>query len=232
MEELRPWIDIPRRAAAWEIGNAAMIESSRSTSTTTMRPKRFDQQQALQAAMLQFWECGYAASSMQNLVDRMGISRQSLYDTYGNKRELFIQALRCYRRSIVEPRVQRLVDPERDPVEALREHFQAIIDGWSQQIAGCLMVRTTTEISPSDQEIGSLVDDSMRQLREALQSVVERGQASGAIDGARTAADITARIMILSAGLQVLCRLPAQASAQRPSPDSLIAGLGVRTAAC
>lgn len=193
--------------------------------TTSMRPKGFDQQQALYAAMLQFWEFGYEGSSMQNLVDRMGISRQSLYDTYGNKRELFVQALRCYRREIVEPRVQRLADPARDPIDALREHFRNMVSGRNDGIRGCLMVRTATEITPDDPAVGTLLDDNMRHFHTVLQGVIERGQAAGSIDRSRSAADIAARIMAISTGLQVLCRMPGQGAGLRPSVDSLVDSL-------
>ncbi|PKL96484.1 MAG: TetR family transcriptional regulator [Gammaproteobacteria bacterium HGW-Gammaproteobacteria-8] len=196
-------------------------------SCRTMRPKAFDQQQALQAAMLQFWESGYEGSSMQDLVKRMGISRQSLYDTYGNKRELFIQALRCYRHQVVEPRLRDLADPTRDPIKALREHLQGIINGWNDQIRGCLMVRTTLEMAPDDAAVAKLVAENTRQLRDALRAVVERGQASGVIDPSRSAEELAARLMALSAGLHVCCRLPDPDGASLPSVDSLIAGLRV-----
>jgi len=188
-----------------------------------MRPKSFDQQQALHAAMLQFWESGYQGSSMQNLVDRMGISRQSIYDTYGNKRELFVLALRCYRREIVAPKVRRLEDSSRDPIEALREHFQGIIDGWHGQIRGCLMVRTMIEIEPGDSDIGQLLGANTSQVRGALHAVIERGQASALIDRSRSAAELAARIMALSAGLHVYCRQPDQNGGLRPLADNLIA---------
>ncbi len=177
--------------------------------------------------MLQFWESGYEGSSMQDLVKRMGISRQSLYDTYGNKRELFIQALRCYRHQVVEPRLRDLADPTRDPIKALREHLQGIINGWNDQIRGCLMVRTTLEMAPDDAAVAKLVAENTRQLRDALRAVVERGQASGVIDPSRSAEELAARLMALSAGLHVCCRLPDPDGASLPSVDSLIAGLRV-----
>jgi len=161
---------------------------------------------------------------MQNLVDRMGISRQSIYDTYGNKRELFVLALRCYRREIVAPKVRRLEDSSRDPIEALREHFQGIIDGWHDQIRGCLMVRTMIEVEPGDGDIGQLLGDNSSQVRDALQAVIERGQASAVIDRSRSAADLAARIMTLSAGLHVYCGLSDQTGGLQFLADNLISG--------
>ncbi|HEU4769480.1 MAG TPA: helix-turn-helix domain-containing protein, partial [Pyrinomonadaceae bacterium] len=60
------------------------------------RHKEFDRDEALQKAMEVFWARGYRAASMQNLVEHMGINRQSLYDTFGDKHSLYLQALDRY----------------------------------------------------------------------------------------------------------------------------------------
>lgn len=60
------------------------------------RTKEFDQEQALDAAMHLFWEKGYEATSIQDLVDATGVQRQSLYDTFGSKHEMFLQTLMRY----------------------------------------------------------------------------------------------------------------------------------------
>ena len=60
------------------------------------RPRAFDCADALDRALETFLEHGYEATSMQNLVDAMGISRQSLYDTYKDKRTLYLSALHAY----------------------------------------------------------------------------------------------------------------------------------------
>ncbi|MEM8908570.1 MAG: helix-turn-helix domain-containing protein, partial [Bacteroidota bacterium] len=61
------------------------------------RIKQFDEQQALEQAMELFWEKGFHATSMQDLVSRLGINRASLYDTFGGKQALFDRALALYR---------------------------------------------------------------------------------------------------------------------------------------
>src|ERR1700730_2144482 len=70
------------------------------------RQKEFDRDEVLHKAMEVFWSRGYEASSIQDLVKRMGINRQSLYDTFGDKHTLYLQALDRYRevegRKIVE----------------------------------------------------------------------------------------------------------------------------------
>lgn len=193
-----------------------------------MRPKTFDQTQALEAAMFQFWEAGYEGSSMQNLVDRMGISRQSLYDTYGNKRELFEAALKKYREEIIEPSIARLSDATRTPTELIRNHLEGIAQGRDRMPIGCLVVRTATEIPVDDAEIGAMLNDCVTEVRQAIQRVIERGQASGEFDPGRSARDLAGSVIASGMGLHVMRRLPGQGKSVRPSVDSLVAGLRCR----
>lgn len=190
-----------------------------------MRPKTFDQAQALEAAMYQFWESGFEGSSMQDLVDRMGISRQSLYDTYGNKRELFEAALRNYREEIIDRSVAELSDASRSPTELIRRHLQSIVDGHEQMPVGCLFVRTATELPVNDPEIGQLLNDCVTYVKQAIQRVIERGQQSGEFDSVRSAGELAAVVITTAMGLQVMRRLPDEARGIRPDVESIMAGL-------
>ncbi len=190
-----------------------------------MRPKTFDQTEALDAAMLQFWEAGYEGSSMQNLVDRMGISRQSLYDTYGNKRELFEASLERYRSELIAPGIAAIKDPARTPLEAVRFYLTAAAEGGNGMPIGCLMVRTATEFSPEDAAISAIVGDCVRDVRDALRARIDEGQRSGEIDAIRSADDVAGAIVAWGMGLQVMRRLPRRGEAIRPSIDSLLTTL-------
>ena len=141
---------------------------------------------------------------MQCLVDRMGISRQSLYDTFGNKRSLYLDALRCYRHEVVEPRLRRLSAEDRDAVELLSEFLQGIVDGWLPELRGCLLLRAATEVRPEDGAVGQLLQKNLERMLEVLQGVIERGQSLGSIDDSRPAAEVAARLLTLAAGLHVL----------------------------
>ena len=175
--------------------------------------------------MFQFWESGFEGSSMQNLVDRMGISRQSLYDTYGNKRDLFEAALKKYREEVIEPKLEQLSDPARSPTELISEHLQSIADGSDRMPIGCLLVRTATEISVEDSEIGKLLHECVRKARHAIQRVIERGQQSGEFDSNRSAGDLASMVIASGMGLHVMRRLPNLGRDIRPSVDSIMAGL-------
>jgi len=190
-----------------------------------MRPKTFNQAEALHAAMLQFWESGYAASSMQDLVDRMGISRQSLYDTYGNKRKLFEAALARYRAEIIEPKVAEIRDPARTPREAIYDYLESIARGATDTPVGCLLVRTATEIPVDDEEIGPLIADCVRLVRDALCERIAEGQDQGEFARTHSAADLASGVVVLGMGLHVMRRLPDRGEGIRPPIDSLLAGL-------
>jgi TetR/AcrR family transcriptional repressor of nem operon len=155
----------------------------------------------------------------------MGISRQSLYDTYGNKRELFEAALKKYRDEVIEPKLEELSDATRSATELIRQHLKSIADGSDQMPIGCLVVRTATEIPVEDSEIGQLLDDCVKKARHAIHRVIERGQQSGEFDSGRSARDMASLVIASGMGLHVLRRLPNRGRDVRPSIDSILTGL-------
>src|SRR5690606_2006768 len=76
------------------------------------RELTFDRDEKLKQAMRLFWAKGYEATSMQELVDALGINRFSLYDTYGDKRTLFLEALERYGESVMKRLVEPLLAPD------------------------------------------------------------------------------------------------------------------------
>jgi TetR/AcrR family transcriptional repressor of nem operon len=190
-----------------------------------MRPKAFDQTQALDAAMMQFWESGYEGSSMQDLVERMRISRQSLYDTYGNKRELFEAALSRYRDEVIEPAIRSLMDPSRTPAQAVRHHLESIAAGRQDRPPGCLVVRSATELPVEDDTVGAMLEACVRDIRDALEARIEEGRGTGDFDPDRSSTDLAGSVLAASIGLHVMNRFPDRGAGVRPCVDALMAGL-------
>ena len=92
-----------------------------------VRTKQFDKHTALDEAMELFWQRGYHATSIQDLVDHLGVNRQSLYDTYGGKEQLFLAALGRYREIQAAP-VRRLLERDAPAREVLRDLFRNFVD--------------------------------------------------------------------------------------------------------
>ena len=175
------------------------------------RPKEFDEQEALLKAMKLFWVHGYKATSIQDLVDGMGIGRGSLYGTFGGKRSLFLRALRHYDKE----RGNHLADlsTSKPPRQAVLNPFEAIVntalDDGSRD--GCFLVNTALELSPHDREIESLVADGFSYAEGFFRSSIERGQASEEISTEVDAASTAQTLHTLLLGMLVLAR-------SRPEP--------------
>src|SRR6266852_1410049 len=92
------------------------------------RPKEFDRDQALQKAMEVFWSRGYEAASIQDLVKHMGINRQSLYDTFGDKHALYLQALDRYR-EVEGRKLLELLERPGSVKKSLRQLFEGVVEG-------------------------------------------------------------------------------------------------------
>jgi len=117
------------------------------------RPKEFDREAALDAARDVFWARGYEATSVDDLVRAMGIGRQSLYDTFGGKRALYLEALGRYNAGNVADLVT-LMRRAGSPMEALRRMLFAEADLSAEQRAlGCMGVNAICEFGQSDPDV-------------------------------------------------------------------------------
>ena len=142
--------------------------------------KNFDVDQALNKAMEAFWAKGYEATSMQELVDCMGIGRGSLYATFGDKHSLFIQALRRYDKYYREDWAARLkaTKPPREAIlSAFEEVTSCVFD--EGQSEGCLLVNTALELSPHDEEVGAIVRNCFESMERFFREQLEEAQALG-----------------------------------------------------
>lgn len=118
------------------------------------RPKEFDVDLALQRALEVFWQKGYEATSMQDLVDAMGIQRASLYGTFGDKRSLYLRALDSYQAKAFEEMRERLetATSPRDALVDLLLGAAGIACSRSGR-KGCFCVNASVELGAEDRDI-------------------------------------------------------------------------------
>ncbi len=148
---------------------------------TAGRPKEFDEAAALEVAMQLFWSRGYEATGLADLLKEMGISRQSLYDTFGNKRGLFIRAIEHYRGTQLTQALA-LMDREGSAltnVKAVVRFFERLAS--DERCRGCLVANTLVEVAPHDPEIAVLLGDTLDLLQRALCESLERAKLDGEI---------------------------------------------------
>jgi TetR/AcrR family transcriptional repressor of nem operon len=169
--------------------------------------KKFDVDEALRLAMEAFWRRGYEATSMQDLVNETGVNRASLYATYGDKRALFLAALKAYDEK-VRCRLTRELADRFEPVEAIRRLFAAF-GGQLDQAGGnwgCLLTNTALELAAHDQEICEIVAAAQMDLELFIREQIGRGQRSGTIPPALDPQEAASGLLASLLGLLVLIR--------------------------
>ncbi len=146
------------------------------------RPKEFDRDQALDLATDVFWKRGYEATSIGDLVAALGIGRQSLYDTFGDKHALYLAALDRYR--------QRQGGAVTCALEAdmpLRRAIRAIFEGAIDQLLGdpqgksCMLVAAVAERCPDDKNVVERFCTNMKTMEQALEKRLARAREEGEI---------------------------------------------------
>ncbi|MCF0055976.1 TetR/AcrR family transcriptional regulator [Dyadobacter sp. CY356] len=146
------------------------------------RSKEFDEELVLDKAMDLFWFKGYNGISAQELVDGLSLSRSSLYDTYGDKRTLFIRALRRYRDKVTGHMIS-LLDNAEDVPSVIKAIFQATAVEClgDSSPKGCFMVNSRIELAPHDAEIAEIVTENRQAIEEGFYKAITRGQELGQI---------------------------------------------------
>ena len=168
------------------------------------RVKEFDEQEVLGKALEIFWSKGYNGTSMQDLIDGLGISRSSLYDTYGDKRSLFLSVLNHYRQNQSEGMIQ-MIEQSTDIVQTLREIlYQTLTSCPANKMKyGCFMVNTTIELAPHDEEINALVACNQKDMEQVIYKAIQKGQQKGQVTKKHSAKTLAKFILNTLTGLRV-----------------------------
>lgn len=195
--------------------------------TRTGRPRAFDTQQALARARDLFWSRGYAATSVQDLVDELGVQRGSLYAAFGDKHDLYLKAVSLYAR---ENREQLEAILKADPVlPALRRMLlepsaltgapsQPQEPGQARERRGCLVGNTTAELVPGDDAARALAAAAYDGFVEVVTAALARAQATGEVTTSATP-EAQARLLLL------LFQGSALVSRAQPDRERLAAGI-------
>ncbi|MDX6575754.1 MAG: TetR/AcrR family transcriptional regulator, transcriptional repressor for nem operon [Blastocatellia bacterium] len=150
------------------------------------RQKEFDREQALHKAMEVFWTRGYGASSIQDLVRHMSINRQSLYDTFGDKHALYLQALDRYR-DIEGRKIIELLERPGSVKRNLRQLFEITIEKALSDRRGCFMGNAMSELAGRCKDTAARTCGNMGAAHEAFYRALLRGKREGELKRIRDA---------------------------------------------
>jgi len=194
---------------------------------TIGRPREFDTALALDAAMHQFWGKGYEATSLQDLLDVMQISKSSFYETFGNKHQLFEQCLTHYAQSLANHMKEDLQRAKtgRTFIESI---FTAVADEASakKEKHGCLLVNTANELAHRDKTICKLVSFGTAQLGDVFLSAIKRAQQEGEILVDKKPAVLANYLVTSLTGLKTMVKGGADAKTIKDIVGVVLAALG------
>jgi len=183
------------------------------------RTKDFDENEVLCKAIQIFWHKGYNGTSMQDLVDGLGISRSSLYDTYTDKHTLFVKALESYQ-DTGAGKIQEIINNSTSAKATIKQLLEFVINELlgDKQHKGCFMVNAEVEVAPHDAEINDLVCKNDQQMEDAFYLVIKKGQDSGDIKKNQDARALSRFIFNTVKGI----RVTAKSTSDRTVFDDII----------
>ena len=147
------------------------------------RPKEFNPDEAIEKAMQVFWHKGYEATSMEDLLSAMDLNRGSLYDTFGDKRQLFLKVVDRYCTTFVGSKFS-LLDQPGPALPALRRFIHGMIEGAlaDPQRRGCLIANTVMELSPHEKEIAGTLRQVLKMAEDTFFRVLARAKQQGELN--------------------------------------------------
>jgi TetR/AcrR family transcriptional repressor of nem operon len=191
-----------------------------------VRTRTFDPSTALSRAVDLFSSKGYSDTSMEDIVRATGVSRYGIYGTFGNKRELFEQALERYAEGMGKQSFLRLLEPDAS-LDHIRTIFRERVEDMCSvsEHKGCLFIHTAMGLAPQDEDLRGVLQKFMYRISKAfsvgLESAKERGEIRADVD-VRAAGELLTSTMF---GLVVLGRTGFPEETLNGIVDSTLASL-------
>lgn len=170
------------------------------------RTLEFNREAVVAAAADSFREKGYGATSLDDLTGHLGIGRASLYNTFGDKRGLFIEALSAY---INDGRavLRDAISSNQSGKAALAEFLERNADCQGQAGYGCLAINVGFELNGADSQIGQAVVSSLERIEDTVMTLIRRGQSDGSVRESVNADEAARAITALIVGMHGMKRI-------------------------
>lgn len=171
------------------------------------RPIEFNRSQAVNRAMVLFWQKGYQATSLTDLLLRMEISRSSFYSAFGDKRTLFVECL-----DLFALRTNELIaraGTETAPLEVLQKFFDQHSSGTraarkpdkAKPHWGCMLINTIVEMAGVDEALAQHASEHLDKMQVSFETSLQRAGAS-----TLQAKEYAALLMLFNQGIRVSSR--------------------------
>ena len=166
------------------------------------RPREFDLEQALDAATETFWEKGYEATSLTDLMEAMGLQKGSIYKAFGSKHSLFLESLKHYLASM-----RQVMTESMQSAQSPRERLLMFIST-SQDLGcsdgnrrGCFALNSLVEMAAHDKAVQKMISHHHETVVDTLASIVDEGKEQGVFRRDIGTKDLALYVSVAAAGL-------------------------------
>jgi AcrR family transcriptional regulator len=172
------------------------------------RPREFDERQVIENLMTVFWNKGYEAATMQDLVKASGLLKGSLYGAFGDKQALYLAALKHYNRTRIQAGIDML-NGEGSARQKIARLFDNVIESTKRGLfaGGCLLCNASLEKAVSDKQVKAEIKTTIRRLKVAIMDALKAGNVNE-----DQAASLAAFIVSAYFGTRVLAKGGAPAA--------------------
>ncbi|WP_136468694.1 TetR/AcrR family transcriptional regulator [Flagellimonas onchidii] len=179
------------------------------------RTKQFNEKEILIKAMELFWEKGFHATSMQDLVSYLEINRASLYDTFGGKEQLFNRAFEHYRTTSADM-LAAVFESEKSVKSGFQKLFSKSIEESVQDSCrkGCFVVNTTTELIPGDKALLQVLLENKANIETLFADYIQKGIETGEFSTSLDAEGAASMLFTFYNGFRVVAKVD-------PNPNKL-----------
>lgn len=190
------------------------------------RPKEFDQDLVLGAAVMVFWKQGFEATSMRDLENATKLTPGSIYNEFGSKVGLFEQSLEHYIDRVVKLRVETYLAPSDDPLAGIRQFLVTSVKGVPDAVKGdaCLLVNTATELGKTEPTVLTIIKRGFTRIEKGFQEQLLRAQEQCQIRKDLDCKQASKQLMYLMSGLLVASKTQLNMSQVEATVDFTLAG--------
>lgn len=186
------------------------------------RPREFDYDTVLHAAVDVFWEYGYTASSYDILTKGTKLNKQSLYGAFGDKKALFLKSVALYNAEYLE-RFQRLLSHGPTALERLRYWQGQFLASYGKGHPGCMIVNSTLELqAPEFDSVKTEFDHMIERMKELVEEVITQGQREGTIILKLSSEQLSTHLVNTIIGMRVMMRSGASKEQLQSQLDTAI----------
>ncbi len=184
------------------------------------RPKEFNPDDAIEKAMQVFWHKGYEATSMEDLLSAMDLNRGSLYDTFGDKRQLFLKVIDRYCTTFASSKVS-LLDQSGPALPTLRRFISGMIEGGlaDPKRRGCLISNTVMELSPHEKEIAGRLRLALKMAEDTFFKVLTRAKQQGELQKGQDPRMLAQFLVTMMQGAIVMIKAGAPADVVKQTAE-------------